>query len=325
MEGRLIREVIRYAGLHTHQVFVCYIDKDCKSFSILGEDIQILKKLGIHIILALNPETKLLPSQIDYHEVWGSPSWRGKRIPYIYLKPEEIIAYLHLVGATKLIFCTGANGIFNSENKLIKQLDISDGEALLQKQQKRSSYLVTGMMRDKLILALEACRQGIPRVHFINPNFRDSLLLELFSFAGVGTMVYIKESRYETVQKATSKDVGSIHRLLDKSGLPLEVDWLEKYIDDFYVFLIDDRPFACARLSSDSSSKSASIDFFAAENFENLDITSVFFTELLKFVPEGITKITVSLINCSYFLIHPVLSRCGFERHPTEHTWSKDL
>jgi amino-acid N-acetyltransferase len=65
----------------------------------------------------------------------------------------------------------------------------------------------------ELKLALNASRAGIPRVHIIDGREEGSVLKELFSNLGVGTMVYIDE--YESIRAFHSSDMPDILRLME--------------------------------------------------------------------------------------------------------------
>ena len=62
----------------------------------------------------------------------------------------------------------------------------------------------------------EACDQGIPRAHIISAEENGSILRELFTRDGTGTMVY--RDSYETVRRARIEDVAGILALIE----PLE-------------------------------------------------------------------------------------------------------
>jgi amino-acid N-acetyltransferase len=99
--------------------------------------------------------------------------------------------------------------------------------------------------------ALEACVSGIPRAHIV-PFARDgSVLLEVFTHDGVGTM--IAAENLESLREASIEDVGGILRLIE----PLEADGtlvkrgrelIEREIDYFSVIEHDGVIFGCAAL-----------------------------------------------------------------------------
>jgi len=90
------------------------------------------------------------------------------------------------IGAEKLILATGAPGILESRDdprSLISYVDIA-GLARL----KKEGRIADGML-PKAAAIERALREGVPRVHVISYELPDSLLLEVFTNEGTGTLV----------------------------------------------------------------------------------------------------------------------------------------
>ena len=90
------------------------------------------------------------------------------------------------LGAEKLMFATGAPGILESVDdprSVISYLDISG----LTKR-RDEGRLADGML-PKAAAIERALNGGVPRVHVISYNLADSLLLEIFTNEGMGTLV----------------------------------------------------------------------------------------------------------------------------------------
>ncbi len=90
------------------------------------------------------------------------------------------------VGADKLIFLTDVDGIYEDfpENKrIISEMSVSEAHQLLEEKK------VSEGMIPKLKGAIKAIERGVQRVHFLNGTAEHSLLLELFTEKGVGTMI----------------------------------------------------------------------------------------------------------------------------------------
>jgi amino-acid N-acetyltransferase len=99
--------------------------------------------------------------------------------------------------------------------------------------------------------ALDACRAGVRRIHFLNRAVDGALLLELFTRDGIGTL--ITADIYEGLRSATIDDVGGILALIR----PLEADGtlvrrsrelLEIEIERFVVLERDGTTIGCAAL-----------------------------------------------------------------------------
>jgi amino-acid N-acetyltransferase len=108
-------------------------------------------------------------------------------------------------------------------------------------------------MRSKAAHAVKAIETGTPRIHLLDGRELDGLLAEVFSNEGVGTLIYGNE--YQQIRQATKRDVRAIHNLT-RSGMKREEllarsqQSIEKAIDDFFVFEIDENLTACISLRS---------------------------------------------------------------------------
>ncbi|WP_150254747.1 acetylglutamate kinase [Nocardiopsis deserti] len=92
------------------------------------------------------------------------------------------------LGASKLIMLTDVEGLFSdypSNTELISRLDVDELRALL-------PSLSSGML-PKMEACLHAVEGGVPQAHIIDGRVPHSLLLEVFTDQGVGTMVADEE------------------------------------------------------------------------------------------------------------------------------------
>ena len=90
------------------------------------------------------------------------------------------------LGASKLILTMGAPGILedrHNPSSLVSYLDLEDLQAL-----RASGSLAEGML-PKARAIEAAIKGGVPRVHLISYKIPDSLLLEIFTNEGTGTLV----------------------------------------------------------------------------------------------------------------------------------------
>ena len=91
------------------------------------------------------------------------------------------------VGAKKLILMTDIRGLLkdvNDEESLISVVNVSEVPML-----KRDGIIKGGMI-PKIDCCVEAVRSGVNRAHIIDGRIEHSILLELFSDEGIGTMFY---------------------------------------------------------------------------------------------------------------------------------------
>lgn len=168
--------------------------------------------------------------------------------------------------ATKIIFITTTDGLFH-QGKLLKQILAADLRALIEK--KELSPEDTARAR----AAATACLQGIPRVHLINGRTDESLLAEVFSNEGVGTLIYADE--FQQIRPAQKKDIRALLRLTKNSVLSEELmkrtrASIEKHLGDYYVFDIDRNPVACVALHVYPEANTGELAFlFVAPTHEN--------------------------------------------------------
>lgn len=88
--------------------------------------------------------------------------------------------------AQKLIFLTGAPGVMRDRadaSTLISFADADDLKPLM------SSGAIAGGMQPKVEACLRAVARGVERTHVIDGRAADSLLLEVFTGSGLGTMI----------------------------------------------------------------------------------------------------------------------------------------
>ncbi|QUH04343.1 acetylglutamate kinase [Saccharopolyspora erythraea] len=93
-------------------------------------------------------------------------------------------ALAEALGAEKLVVLTDVEGLYTDwpdRSSLVTRLDADELEALL-------PGLASGMV-PKMEACLRAVRGGVPRAHVIDGRLAHSVLLEVFTSAGVGTMV----------------------------------------------------------------------------------------------------------------------------------------
>jgi amino-acid N-acetyltransferase len=105
--------------------------------------------------------------------------------------------------------------------------------------------------RSKALHAIKAIESGTPRIHMLDGRVFDGLLNEIFSNEGVGTLVYGNE--YQQIRRARKSDVRLIYNLTRNAVRREELihrtqQAIEKNIDQFYVFEIDENIIACVTL-----------------------------------------------------------------------------
>ena len=90
------------------------------------------------------------------------------------------------LGASKAIFLTDVDGLyadFADKSSLISALSLGQAESLISEDR-----LSSGMI-PKVAACATALRGGVPRAHILNGTVPHALLLEVYTDAGVGTMI----------------------------------------------------------------------------------------------------------------------------------------
>ncbi|MDR1934340.1 MAG: amino-acid N-acetyltransferase [Candidatus Accumulibacter sp.] len=148
--------------------------------------------------------------------------------------------------ADKLIFLTDSLGVTDGNGKLIDELTVDAAERLT-----RESDWLSPDLRRYLPCAVRASRAGVGRVHLISYNEDGTLLLELFSRDGVGTII-TRES-LEILRDARADDISGLVALiqpLEESGALVRRsrELLEREIPRFSVVEHDGMIVGCAAL-----------------------------------------------------------------------------
>ncbi len=128
-----------------------------------------------------------------------------------------------------------------------QQLSIEQAEDLL----KRPQLFTSPGMLSKLKHAIAACRRGISRIHLLDGREDESLLAELFSNEGVGTMVYSNE--YQQIRPMMKKDIRPVMALIRQSVQDEELarrtkSDISEHLSNYWVLEIDNNIIGCVSL-----------------------------------------------------------------------------
>ena len=156
--------------------------------------------------------------------------------------------------ADKLVFIMESIGVIDDQGELLRQLNLPQAEQW-QANYAGDSMTLSTEQRDEtqshLNNAAHACRGGVRRVHLINRHKDGSLLLELYTRDGIGTLV--TADNYEGLRTAIIDDIGGIMELitpLEEQGALVKRsrEQLELEIHNFTVIERDGMVIACAAL-----------------------------------------------------------------------------
>jgi len=161
------------------------------------------------------------------------------------------------LGAVKLMLITSHNGL-EVAGQFISQIAVQDLENLL----KTSADKFQPDILSKAQHALIASQGGVPRVHIINGQVDEGLLAEVFSNEGIGTLIYANE--YQGIRPAMRKDIRHIFALIQPSILGDQLlkrtrTAIEKHINEYFVFEIDDNIVGCVAITPYPAEKKAEL------------------------------------------------------------------
>ncbi|MFA5057798.1 MAG: GNAT family N-acetyltransferase, partial [Opitutaceae bacterium] len=157
----------------------------------------------------------------------------------------ELAEVLH---ASKIIYLAPLSGlIINTE--LRREISVETLRDLI----KDHPETIAAESHSKAVHAVKAIETGTSRVHLLDGRVFDGLLNEIFSNEGVGTLIYGND--YQQIRKATRRDVRHIYNLTRNAVKREELIYrtqqaIEKNIEQFFVFEIDENLIACVSLTT---------------------------------------------------------------------------
>ncbi|TBU72374.1 amino-acid N-acetyltransferase [Pseudomonas daroniae] len=148
------------------------------------------------------------------------------------------------LAADKLILFSSQQGLLDDDGKLIRELRPQQVPAHV-------SRLGSDYQGELLDAAAQACRSGVKRSHIVSYTGDGSLLTELFTRDGGGTLV--DPEQFESLREANIGDVGGLIELispLEEQGILVRRsrEVLEREIGQFSIVERDGMIIACAAL-----------------------------------------------------------------------------
>jgi len=133
-----------------------------------------------------------------------------------------------------------------SNHGFISALDINQAAEILEMNQR-----LPFAQRDYLENAIKACRAGVKRIHLLHGFSQGSLLQEVFSSRGNGTMVYAND--YLNLRPATIEDIpdmlGIMQNYVERKLLVARSqEDIEARLDDYVVYAVDNAIHGCGAL-----------------------------------------------------------------------------
>ncbi|HKQ32860.1 MAG TPA: acetylglutamate kinase, partial [Thermodesulfobacteriota bacterium] len=87
--------------------------------------------------------------------------------------------------AAKLILMTNVPGIMDNEKNLLSSITETQAKQLIKKE------IISSGMIPKVMCAIDALHDGVQKVHIIDGTIEHSLILEIFTDAGIGTEILL--------------------------------------------------------------------------------------------------------------------------------------
>ncbi len=148
------------------------------------------------------------------------------------------------LGADKLLLFSAERGLLDEQGKLVRELRPQQVPAYL-------ARLGNSYQAELLDAAAQACRGGVKRAHIVSYVDDGSLLTELFTRDGGGTLV--DQEQFESLREANIGDVGGLIELispLEEQGILVRRsrEVLEREIGQFSIVERDGMIIACAAL-----------------------------------------------------------------------------
>lgn len=163
-----------------------------------------------------------------------------------HLRPEDVAcAAATALRADKLV-CMVEGGVRDRRRRIVPQLTPAQADEVLAHARRQTESVVRC-----LTAAVRACRGGVRRAHLIDREADGSLLLELFTREGSGTLV--TDETFEGIRPARLSDVPGILRLIqpmEEEGLLVKRsrERLETELDRYTVVERDGSIIGCAAL-----------------------------------------------------------------------------
>ena len=206
------------------------------------------------------------------------------------------------LGADKLLYFMSGEGLKDEAGEDIHQLMQQQAETMI----KCSNLADSAHLQ--LSCGLRACNEGVKRVHFLQQDQEGSLLLELFSRDGVGTL--LSTAPFDQIRIARIDDVGGILELiepLEKEGILIRRsrEKIEADIEAYTVLVRDGTVIACAALKVEEDNKYAELACLAVDkNYQESGKGDELFLKIEEqAIKKGVEKIFVLTTQTAHWFL----------------------
>ncbi len=206
------------------------------------------------------------------------------------------------LAADKLLYFMSGAELKDDKGEDIHQLTQVEAETLIDKSN------LDELTHLQLSCGVRACNEGVKRVHFLQQNQDGSLLLELFSRDGVGTL--LSAASFDQIRTATIDDVGGILELIQplvQEGVLVRRsrEKIEADIDDYTVLVRDGAVIACAALHVEQDNKYAELACLVVdENYQKLGKGEELFLYIEEqAIKQGIEKLYILTTQTAHWFL----------------------
>ncbi len=182
LSGNINKEITTLLNMHGSKAlgitgkdanFISAVPKENGKYGLVGDIVNIDNKV-VHNIL----DEKFIPVI--------APIASGDEINHPGYNINADLAASKIAGslkAKKVIFLTDIKGVLNKEKELLSTLTKK------QIQEYKDDQTIIGGMIPKVDACLEAVEAGVEKAHIIDGRIEHSLLLEIFTSEGIGTVI----------------------------------------------------------------------------------------------------------------------------------------
>ncbi|MEE9160203.1 MAG: amino-acid N-acetyltransferase [Gammaproteobacteria bacterium] len=249
-------------------------------------------------------DTETMMRKLDNNEiVLVSPIGYSPTGEVFNLRATEVAMKIAIsLDADKLLYFVPRMELKDEKGEDIHQLTQQEAETML------DNSNVDESIHLQLSCGVRACNEGVKRVHFLQQNQEGSLLLELFSRDGVGTL--LSAASFDQIRSATIDDVGGILELiqpLEQEGILVRRsrEKIEADINDYTVLMRDGTVIACGALHVEQDSKYAELACLAVDkNYQKSGKGEELFLKIEEqAIKKGVEKLFILTTQASHWFL----------------------
>ena len=249
-------------------------------------------------------DTETMTSKLDNNEIIiVSPIGYSPTGEVFNLRATEVAMKIAIsLDADKLLYFVPRMELKDEKGEDIHQLTQQEAETML------DNSNVDESIHLQLSCGVRACNEGVKRVHFLQQNQEGSLLLELFSRDGVGTL--LSAASFDQIRSATIDDVGGILELiqpLEQEGILVRRsrEKIEADINDYTVLMRDGTVIACGALHVEQDSKYAELACLAVDkNYQKSGKGEELFLKIEEqAIKKGVEKLFILSTQASHWFL----------------------